>query len=182
MRLRFQRMPPPNCNSSFAAAFPPQSLVGIPDGIEGTRATLDLMRRLVRAYRTDPALRNLAEQIIRGVPEKQGAQEIDALRMWIRQNIRYTNDINAVEMLQAPPALLNSGNGDCDDQATLLATLAETIGYPARFAAVAFAPDQFAHVFAEVRLGTRWIPAETTEDVNLGWYPPGVVSRMTVHI
>lgn len=156
--------------------------MGIPDGPNGTRETLNIMRRLVRLARTDPTIRALAEDIIQNVPPKEGAQEIDALRVWIRQNIRYTNDTNGVEMLQTPQALLRSGNGDCDDQATLLATLAEAIGYPARFAAVGFSPDEFEHVFTEVRLGTRWIPAETTESVDLGWYPPGVVSRITVHI
>lgn len=160
----------------------PYTLTGIPDGPEGTRETLSIMRRIVRLARHDPQIRALAESIIQFVPEKEGAQEVDALRIWIRENIRYTADTNGAEMLQTPLALLRSRNGDCDDQAMLLAALAESIGYPTRFAAVAFQPDNFEHVFAEVRLGTRWIPAETTEPVELGWYPPSVVSRMQVHV
>lgn len=167
---------------NFSAADGQYSLTAIPEGIEGIRTTLQLMRKMVRESRALPAIRSLAESIISGTDEKNAAAEVDALRTWIMQNIRYTADPNDVEMLQTPLMLLQTQNGDCDDQATLMATLAESIGYKARFAAVAFAPDQFEHVFAEVLLGTRWVAAETTENVQLGWYPPGVVSRMTVHI
>jgi transglutaminase-like putative cysteine protease len=157
-------------------------LQGIPDGIDGTRQTLAIMRRLVRMYRTNPQIRSLAESIIAEVPENDGAAEIDALRVWIRANIRYTQDVNEVETLQTPAALLQTGQGDCDDQSMLMACLAQSVGYQTRFAAVGFHPDFFEHVFTEVLLGTRWLPAETTENVSLGWYPPGVVTRITVHV
>ncbi len=157
-------------------------LSGIPDGVEGTRQTLAVMRQLVRSWRATPLVRGLAEEIVSTVEAKNGAAEIDSLRQWIMQNIRYTQDVNEVETLQTPEALLTSMQGDCDDQSVLMAALAESVGYAARFAALGFSPDNFAHVFAEVKLGTRWIPAETTENVPLGWYPPGVITRITVHI
>lgn len=160
----------------------PTFLTGIPDGIEGTRATLEIMRRWVKQYRTDPMIRALAESIIQDVPEKDAVAEVDALRAWVRQNIRYTQDVNDVETLKTPTVTAQTGQGDCDDQSTLMATLAESIGYKTRFAAVGFIPDNFEHVFSEVLLGTRWVPAETTENVPLGWYPPGVMTRITVNI
>ncbi len=158
------------------------SLMGISDGVNGVRETLALMRRLVRTYRTSPVIRQLATDIVGGTQQKNGGAEIAAIQNWVRNNIRYTMDVNGVETIQTPEALLTSMHGDCDDQSMLVAALAESIGYSTRFAAVAFSPDNFEHVFAEVLLGTRWVPVETTENVSLGWYPPDTVSRMTVHI
>lgn len=157
-------------------------LQGIPDGVEGTRETLRIMQQLVRQARISPVIRGLATDIVAEVPAKRSAAEVDALRVWIRSNIRYTADVNDVETLQPPAVLLQTQHGDCDDQSMLMAALAQSIGYPTRFAAVGFSPDHFDHVFTEVLLGTRWVTAETTENVPLGWYPPSVLTRITWHV
>lgn len=157
-------------------------LAGIPDGTDGIRMTLRIMAKMVRAYKHQPLMVELARAIVADVPAKNGAAEVDAIRRWIMEHVRYTSDVNGVESLQTPDALLESLQGDCDDQATLMATLAEAIGKSTRFKAVAFAPDQFEHVFPEVRLGPGWVSAETTEEVELGWKPPNVVSAMIEHV
>jgi len=127
-------------------------------------------------------MRALAEQIIGDLPEKDFAGEVRALHAWVRDSIRYANDINEVETLKTPDLILSSAQGDCDDKAILLATLLESAGHPARFVAVGFQPDDFSHVYVESRVGDRWLPLETTEQVAAGWSPEGVVTRMIRHI
>lgn len=162
------------------------SLLGIPDGPEGIRATLEMMRRAVIAAKINPSIRELAVSLTNDLPDGDFKSEIERLFLFVRDRIRYVQDINEVETVQTPDYTLALGAGDCDDKATLLAALLETIGHPARFAALAFAPDQFEHVLVETRLGPRWIALETTpvegSPADMGWYPPGVVSKMLRHV
>lgn len=164
----------------MAAAQPPQSqsasgrsyvLAGLPYGVDGTRLTLEYMRRFVRTFRTNPRIIELARSIIATIPGKQYSREAEALRAWVAENIRYTQDVTDVETLQSPIVTLDTRQGDCDDQATLLATLLNATGHEARFLAASFEPDNFSHVLVETKVGERWLPAETTEPVTLGQYP-----------
>lgn len=147
------------------------TLAGLPYGPEGTRITLGLMRRWVLMYRVHPSIIELAREIIAMVPGKQYAAEAESLRSWVAENIRYTQDVYDVETLQSPLVTLEVKQGDCDDQATLLATLLNAAGHEARFVAIGTTPDEFSHVLVETKIGERWLPAETTEPVTLGQYP-----------
>lgn len=158
------------------------ALFGVPDGPEGTRFTLEVMRKFARDARTDPNIRQLAIQLTQGLPNEDFRAEANALFEFVRDRIRYVQDVNEVETVATPQITLELGAGDCDDKATLLAALLESIGHPARFAAIAFAPDNFEHVLVETRIGDRWIPMETTKNVPMGWYPDGVVSKMLRHV
>lgn len=161
---------------------PSSNLGYLPEGAAGVRATLDAMIRASRAASTTLPIRDLAENIIAGVPAKDYAGEIRAIQTWVRNNIRYTRDPVTAEALKIPSALLESPQGDCDDQATLVAALAMTVGFPARFVAVGCGDaGVFEHVFAEVKLGTVWVSVETTEPVPIGWQPDGVTARMVRH-
>lgn len=153
------------------AAFRTVALAGIPDGVAGTQLTLDIMRRLVKQFRTDPELIALARSIVADVPAKSYAREAERLQNWVRSNIRYTQDVVDVETLQSPDVTLTLKHGDCDDQSVLLATLLNAIGHPVRFVAVGFAPDQFEHVLVETKIAEQWLPVETTEPVGFGEYP-----------
>lgn len=159
---------PRNPNGSAARSY---VLAGLPVGIPGTRYTLEMMRRFVLAYRADPRIIELARSIIATIPGKQYAREAEALRAWVAENIRYTQDPVDVESLQSPLVTLDVRQGDCDDQATLLAALLNAAGHEARFMAASFEPDNFSHVIVETKIGERWLPAETTEPVTLGQYP-----------
>jgi len=162
------------------------SLLGIPDGPEGIRQTLEMMRRAALAARVNPAIRELAVRLTNDLRDEDFRSEIERLFLFVRDQIRYVQDINDVETVQTPDYTLALGAGDCDDKATLLAALLESIGHPARFAALGFAPDQFEHVLVETRLGRGWLSLETTpvngQPAALGWYPPGVVSKMLRHV
>jgi len=143
------------------------------------------MRDLVRAAVRDPQMvvRNTAIEITRNCPSKDFRCEVEAVWNWVVENIRFVRDINGVETLQKPARTIDLGVGDCDDHVTLISSLLESIGHPTRFVAVGFYPGEFSHVFAETRIGERWIPLETTvPGVDIGWYPPNVRSRMVQKI
>lgn len=161
------------------------TLAEIPDGSAGVMATLRIMRDMAREARRDYAIRRLAEEIIRdaNVDEKDWANEARAIHNYVRDNIRYTFDINGIETVKTPQKLLESRIGDCDDKSLLTAALLESIGHPARFVAVGFEPGQLSHVFVETRIGNRWFASDTTEPVDFGWTPPRVENRaVPVHI
>ena len=95
--------------------------------------------------------------------------------------MRYIKDINGVETLADPLQVVRQGQGDCDDKATLIATLLESIGHPTRFVAVGFNAGELSHVYVETKLGSRWIALEPTEPVQMGWCVPNVVTRRICH-
>lgn len=155
-------------------------LHAVPAGDAGIRATLRIMRELVRSWRKHPQIRNLAKQITRGCPPKGYGCEAKKLHTWVRDKVRYIRDVHEVETVQAPDVTLRDGSGDCDDQVVLLGSLLNSIGHPVRFVAVGFRPGgPFTHVYLETRLGAYWVAAETTEKWALGMRPPGVC-RYTV--
>lgn len=156
----------------------------IPSGPEGTRATLRAMSSMVRQFKKDPTIVELACQLVRGLPQYDRVGEVRALHAYVRDGIRYTNDIRGVEKLNTPPVTLSNGTGDCDDKSTLLASLLEAIGKPTRLVAVGFGEGGgYSHVLVEVRLGRsgKWVPLETIKPVEIGWQPSGIKRRMVAH-
>jgi transglutaminase-like putative cysteine protease len=162
----------------------PMTLGRVPSGREGTKQTLHAMTRLARAFKKDAGIRELAASLVRDLPQYDTAGEIRALHAFVRDHIRYTNDIRKVETLHTPRAILEMGVGDCDDKSVLLASLLESIGRPTRFVAVGFGPaGGHSHVLVEVRVGKRgrWVPLETIKPVEAGWEPANVTRRMLSH-
>lgn len=157
------------------------TLQAIPDGKAGTVATLKVMRQITKAGKTSLPVRNAALSIISGLAQKDWFNEAKLLHKFVRDQIRYVKDIRGVETVQTPDVTLTLRAGDCDDKSVLLASMLEAIGHPTRFVAIGFRPDDFVHVFPETRIGTAWIPLETTEPVEIGWTPKNVVSRLIVH-
>lgn len=156
------------------------TLQGIPEGPRGVNMTLRAMSRYVKQAKRQYPIRELALSLVQRNGQKDWFGEIRDIHAFVRDNIRYVKDIRGIETLATPEMTLKIGQGDCDDKATLLAALLEAVGHPTRFVALAFSPDQFAHVLVETKLGKKWIPLETTEPVEPGWYPPRVVNRMVV--
>lgn len=154
------------------------TLRGIPPGIGGVKATLDEMVKLARAGKKQLPVRMAALQAVEDVPGKAWYEQAKAVQQWVRDRIRYVGDIRGVETLTAPVQTLEIGQGDCDDKSTLVAAMLESLGHPTRFVAVAFKPGIFEHVYVETKVGKNWISVETTEPVEFGWSPRGVVSRI----
>jgi len=151
----------------------------INSGARGVRQTLAVMRSLVRQYRTDLGLLSTARNLIFLAPEKDEMAEAECLFRFVRDQIRYTRDIHDVETVSSPDKTLAFQCGDCDDKTTLLATLAECVGFPTRFVVTGYsAPGQYEHVYLQLLVNNRWVSADPTEPQNLGWEPPGAVARM----
>lgn len=154
----------------------------IPDGVAGVAETLKIMRGLVRRYKKELIIRRCAMDLVQNNGQKAYTEEVRDLFTFVRDNIRYLKDIADVETVAAPDFTLETRQGDCDDKAVLLASLLESIGHRARFVALSFSPGIYSHVIVETKIGRYWVPLETTEPVPMGWYPPGVLDRMVVHI
>lgn len=135
------------------------------------------MVKLARQARRDPGIRYLSAGLVFDVSPKDYRAEVNTIFKFVQENIRYTLDINNVETLQFPENTLEFGYGDCDDMATLLASMLESIGHPSRFAAMSFGlPDEFDHVLVQTLIGTRWVTLDATEPNPMGWEPPGITS------
>ena len=143
------------------------TLARIPDGIEGTKATLKIMRQFVREYKKTLPVRELALSLVRHIPgHKNWVGQIRALHRYVQKRIQYVRDITGIETIATPVVTIQTGQGDCDDQSVLLAALLESIGHPTRFVAIrqnSFGP--FVHVYTETKIGGRWYPLETTEEM-----------------
>ena len=151
--------------------------VPTPSGNAGVFATVRAMRALVDARKGTPEILQAACSIIWHTPERDELSEVEALHAWVRDTIRYVRDVHALETLTDPVVVMARRVGDCDDQATLLATLAESVGYPTRFVIGAFAArGAWDHVWLQVFAAGAWIDADATEHQPLGWAPEGALS------
>lgn len=172
-----------NASLSLYPAPVPHVLADLPAGVDGVRATLREMVKLARHYQKDVGVVTLARRLTQSLPEKDYAAEVAALQAFVRDRIRYVRDPRGAEMVQTPKRTLEMRCGDCDDKATLLAALLESIGAPARFVAIGVGGGPYSHVLAEARVGSRWIPLEAiVPGVGPGWMPPDTTRLMVAHV
>ena len=154
----------------------------IPEGREGTIATLRIMRSYVRQGKTLPDVRLKAVALTSGLAQKDYSGQIRRLHAFVRDQIRYLRDITDVETLQTPDVTLALAAGDCDDKSILLAALLESIGHPTRFVAIGPSHENFVHVYVETLVGRDyWLPLETTEPVECGDGPRGFPARLYIY-
>lgn len=160
-------------------AYQSNSTLGlIPDGPAGIAATLKIMGQMVRSGKKDTNnVRNVALGLVADLQQKDYSGEVRALHAYVRDCVRYVQDVTGVETVQTPQVTLMNHAGDCDDKSVLLAALLESIGHPTKFVAVGRAPGEYEHVYVETKIGPRWIPLETTENVEPGWEPPRDIFR-----
>src|SRR3990167_6490624 len=116
--------------------------------------TLHAMKLLALRGRTDLTIRRMVERICADVAEGDYASEVLAIYYFVKQRVRYMNDPDGVELLKAPLKTLETRSGDCDDIATLLATMLMSAGKAVRFAVGSFSSDRgrpvWSHVYVEV--------------------------------
>jgi len=170
---------------SLYPAAPISTLSAIPAGTAGTKATLGLMVKLVRQWRKDPGIWKLSREITRNVPARDFRGQVDRMFHWVKQHIRYVNDVRGVETLATPKATLEVAAGDCDDMSVLLASLLESIGHPTRFVALGFNGDEFSHVLTETRLGSnsQWLALDPTVPTStVGWKPRDATRALVFHV
>lgn len=117
------------------------------------------MRDNVRQAVRDQFVIDAARLVTRGLPARDYRGQAAAIRAWVKSHLRFVRDPNGVELLTLPRTLLKEiiarsyTSGDCDDAATLSASLLVAVGFPCRFEAVAFfskdAPYQHVYTVAE---------------------------------
>jgi transglutaminase-like putative cysteine protease len=174
----------------------PYFLGSIPGGDAGVAATLQLMVSMVTEYRASPSVRMLAQSLVASCPSRDAVCQVRTVHAWVRDNIKYLPDVRNVETLQTPDYTLSMMSGDCDDSATLMASLIETLGRQSRFLAQALRGGDFSHVSAQVLLGTRWVNLETIlptipeawgglpagTPTPIGWFPSDVTRVMPARV
>lgn len=169
--------------SSLYPVPPRATLSALPEGVNGIRSTLAIMVKIARQWRRDPGIITLARSIVQPLPGKDFRGEVERLFCWVKQNIRYVQDVRDVETLATPKATLDMRAGDCDEMVTLLATLLEAIGHPTRYVALGFDHGDYSHVIAETRLGSRWFALDpSVAGARVGWTPPDKTRMMVAHI
>lgn len=93
------------------------------------------------------------------------AQALGSLQMmdaYVRTHYKYRDERE--EIVRTPEFMLNDlvrigyMEGDCDDVSTLYAAFIKALGYPARFVAIRYNPDNpnFEHVFSQAYAGGSW--------------------------
>ncbi len=152
----------------------------IPDGIAGIRATLKIMRDIIKEYRKNPDVIYTARRIIldAGIPPKNYSGEVNAIFEFVRDQIRYTRDPVGMELVQTPDATLKLGVGDCDDKTVLAGSLLNATGHPVQIVAIGKIPGVLSHVYLETKIGPNWVALETTLDWPLGRAPQDFRCKM----
>lgn len=153
------------------------TLKWIPQGYFGTARTVVEMKRLVDNGKKNPAVIQLATDIVRnaGVAERDHAGEGAANLAWIQANIHFMNDPWGVETIRAPMSTVKRGAGDCDDLAILYNSLMASIGYNTRFKTIkaeAAARNEFTHVYSQVLIDGQWASVDPSQKQPFGWEPP----------
>jgi transglutaminase-like putative cysteine protease len=141
------------------------------------------MRDRVKLAKRNPRVREIAIHVVHAEPGKFWFGEIRAIFNFVRDRVRYTLDINDIELVQDPLVTLDQGAGDCDDMCVLLASLLECVGHRCRFVALSFdGPTNYSHVIVQTKAAGEgtWISLDPTEDHPAGWHPPDSQGAMVV--
>lgn len=158
----------------------------IPTGYQGTLATLEEMKRLIREGTLNERLRMLAIQIIRGQPWKDRLAECRAIFQWIRRNIRFTYDPSSAELVQDVDTILNHKAADCDDFVILSGSMLQAIGIPVRIVIIgtdASQPAAFSHVYLQADIRGKWVGFDpSVVESYVGWEPPVFASKRTIEV
>lgn len=137
------------------------------------RATVAGMERIATDAIRDPDIVERAAEIVRGIDGKNPLAQIGTLRSWLAAHTRFLADPRVDgDVIRTPALMLRNLDkngvmqGDCDDVATLAATLGLAVGIPARFVTLAFFDKSapYSHVFTELQdQGGRWHQMDVTE-------------------
>lgn len=145
----------------------------IADGREGILQTVFIMRAMVTEFRINPQIRALALSLVEFLPQKDYLDEVDKLFHFVRDEIRYVQDIYEIETLSTPDKTIELGQGDCDDKSVLLATLLETLGFKTAFKITGYHGSAFEHVYVYVTVpNVGSLHLDATEPESMGYEPP----------
>lgn len=115
---------------------------------------------------------------------KEGSTDRDKVTRifnYVRDMIKYVKDPRYNEMdfdyIQTPKQTLERSAGDCDDQAILLASMLESVGYGSNLCFVDTEgndPPVFNHMYVKVTVDNKeYVLDATCKTCKIGEYPPG---------
>jgi hypothetical protein len=111
-------------------------------------------------------VRGVKDHIIRDIQPKDYLSEILAVRNFVHEKCKYSNDALGVEQVQDPERICDQiikygkAVGDCDECATLIATLCRQLGRETEIVIVGFGrPGSYSHVFCRAKepKSGKWI-------------------------
>jgi hypothetical protein len=130
----------------------------LPNGSQGNLETISFMKKLARLRSRHPLIRELALKILQTfkVPSHYYKDEALAIARYVKEKVRYVRDIQSVETIIDPILLVEQlkrgeAQGDCDDIATLIATLLLSIGHQPFFRIIKYKntpeAESYNHVY-----------------------------------
>lgn len=148
------------------------TLARAPSGRSGPFHTVRKMREFVELGKVDPLVMRTAVRLVIEAPPRDEWREVESIFNYVRGSVRYVRDVVGVETLADPATTLRRMVGDCDDKATLLAAMLESVGYPCRFVMASYHGDDFEHVYLQCLLLGNWYDLDPTEIGPVGYAPP----------
>ena len=129
------------------------------NGKKGNHQTISVMKKLARERSGHPLVRKTAVDILNQyqVASQDYVTEAYVIGNWVKENVAYVRDPDNIEYLQDPLTILENvsrgvARGDCDDMATLAATLLLAIGHRPAFRAVRYESHwgNYNHIYVVV--------------------------------
>ena len=139
--------------------------------------TIELGQAIADKWGKSPLFVKLARRIKTEWNAQTKVDEARAIQSWVQNRVRYFSDPHGAELVGEPFWVMQNG-GDCDDLATLAATLLIALGHNARIAAVMWeGKTDFSHaVAADLTANCVVDPVSTPPEI----WPPATytVKRM----
>jgi len=104
----------------------------LPGGPDRKARSLNLMLKLIERGKRDPKIRILTSSIIKNCKEGNFKDEVTAIAFFIKDNIRYQRDPEALETIADAWDTLKLGFGDCDDLVVLASSMLQSVGVRTR--------------------------------------------------
>ncbi len=130
-----------------------------------------ILREMITEAANDPAVIRKAIELVRPVDGGSFVDEAKALFQYVRDQIRYTNDVSGEDIYRTPQLTMDLRAGDCNNKVALGCSLAKAIGFPTRMVFVFSNPEGQGHdfpfhVYYQVNVAKdsenpKWISCET---------------------
>ena len=110
----------------------------------------------------------------------------EKIYLYVRDNIKFIDDIENVETLQYPDITIKNGFGDCDDMVILEGALYRSIGYPIALIVIQMTGnDDYNHIYMAVYTNDGWKICDATNKEGIfNWEisPDGYIKRKIIFI
>lgn len=142
--------------------------------------TLELGQAIADKWSKTPLFVKLARRIKTEWNAQTKADEARAIQSWVQNRVKYFSDPHGAELVGEPFWVMQNG-GDCDDLATLAATLLIALGHNARLAAVMWeGKTDFSHaVAADLTANCIVDPVSTPPEI---WPPATYTVKRMIYI